>query len=735
MILMQRPARPGRFVTGAFVVVAAVALAMPGRVFAQSSTIAGTVRSADNAPVSGAQVVVLSQPSVAPVTTDDSGHFSIANVTLPVELEVSARGFETARRTAAGGTIDIVLAPASVTQSIVVTADRDAAWRDPATGTTVLSRADLDQIPSVTTDEALRVVSGFSLFRRSSSRAANPTTQGVTLRGLSASGSSRGLVMLDGVPLNDGFGGWVTWTRVPTDAIARIDVDRGAEGEAVGTDALGGVVRLVTPADNVTAISLGGEGGTPGVGGLDLGIGGRIGRAAGFGAASWFRTDGTIPMAPESRGPVDQPTDARWANLYGRLEFGDDNQRLTFTGWGGSDDRGNGTVLQRNRMSGGTGAGAYDAAFSHATFAARLSVSPNHFYQTFTAVNAARTAETLTSTQTIDGTTTRGVVEAGRDIPRGHLLASMVISRSRADFNEVKPATATTQSLRDDSEAIGLQAGAAPMTRLTLAGGIRHEWRAAPTMADSRDQATVGRASATFELSRATFLRGSIGTSHRWPTLNELVRNFQVGNVLTRANPNLKPEQAKSADVAFGASGRNWQASIGGFWTVVDDAVANVTISSGAIITRERENAGDAHAKGLELEFEVHPVQALRLRASGAFSDATFRNSEEPALEGNRLPQIPRAAGSLTADWSLPHGTMASLLWHGTSPQFDDDRNQFLLQSASQFDLQVAGRLSNFRWQLVLENALDNRVEVGRTPLVTIAPGREVRVGLTWFAR
>ena len=61
----------------------------------------------------------------------------------------------------------------------------------------------------------------------------NPTTHGVTMRGLSASGSSRGLVLLDGVPLNDGFGGWVTWTRLPPDAISRVDVDRGAEGEAV----------------------------------------------------------------------------------------------------------------------------------------------------------------------------------------------------------------------------------------------------------------------------------------------------------------------------------------------------------------------------------------------------------------------------------------------------------------------------------------------------------------------
>jgi outer membrane receptor protein involved in Fe transport len=369
------------------------------------------------------------------------------------------------------------------------------------------------------------------------------------------------------------------------------------------------------------------------------------------------------------------------------------------------------------------------------TFAARLSVSPNRFYQTFTTVNAARTSEVLTSAQTTDGTTTRGVVEVGRDVPRGHLLATAVLTRARVDFSDARTAGTTTQDLRDDSEAVGLQAGVAPATRLSLAAGIRHEWRAAPTMANDRDQATVGRASATYQLSPNAFLRGSVASSHRWPTLNELVRNFQVGNVLTRANANLLPERAKSADVAVGLTGAKWLVSAGGFWTVVDDAIANVTISTGALITRQRQNAGDAHSKGFELDFEVRPVASLRVRASGAFADATFRNSTEPALEGNRLPQVPRAAGSLTVDWMLPHGTTASMLWRGTSTQFDDDRNQFLLASASQFDLQVMGRIRRVRWEAVLENALDNRIETGRTPLVTIAPGRAFRAGLTWFVR
>src|ERR1700743_3513204 len=61
-------------------------------------------------------------------------------------------------------------------------------------------------------DDALTSVPGFSLFRRTSSLGANPTTQGVSLRGIAGSGASRSLGTLDGVPQNDPFGGWVIWT-------------------------------------------------------------------------------------------------------------------------------------------------------------------------------------------------------------------------------------------------------------------------------------------------------------------------------------------------------------------------------------------------------------------------------------------------------------------------------------------------------------------------------------------
>ena len=91
-------------------------------------------------------------------------------------------------------------------------------------------------------DDVLRQIPTFSLFRRTSSLASHPTTQGVSLRGIGPSGVSRTLVLLDGVPFNDPFGGWVYWSRVPLERADRIEVVDSSSSSLYGNYAMGGVI-------------------------------------------------------------------------------------------------------------------------------------------------------------------------------------------------------------------------------------------------------------------------------------------------------------------------------------------------------------------------------------------------------------------------------------------------------------------------------------------------------------
>jgi outer membrane cobalamin receptor len=705
-----------------------LSLALAGNVSAQTGALSGVVRTATGTPIAGARVVDRQVEGAEAVVADTWGGFRIPAVTFPVVIEVSAPGYLTLQTAVASSPVEVVLSPSHVQQSVVVEAGGARAYLPAARS---LDRNDLDALPAVTPDEALRAVSGFSLFRRSPARASNPTTHGVTMRGLSASGASRALVLLDGVPLNDGFGGWVTWTRVPMLALDGIDIDRGAAGDTFGSDALGGVFRLKA-GSAAPGVRAGIEGGSSSQASLDLAADHRAGRVSLFGATSFYRTDGVIPLEPASRGPVDQRADAEWFNGLGKAAANTPAGRLIVSGWGGRDDRGNGTVVQRNRMSGGTAAASFvrTSAAQHVAF--RASVSPNSFDQTFSAVAAGRATETLTSTQAIESNIARVVGEVSRTLTRGVVIARAQLSRATADFVNIRAAGTVGLSLRDDAEAVSVHAGVTPTGQVSIGGGVRHEWRAAPGDADGRDRATIGQAAVSWQPSTAVTARASVATSHRWPTLNELVRNFQVGAVLTLANPDLEPERARSADASVTVSGRGWTASGTLFHTVVTNAISNVTLTP---TRRQRRNAGDARAVGLELEAGVRPVDALRLRVSATVTDAEFRDSVEPILEGNQLPQVPRASFAIAVDALLKHGIRASGLLRATSSQFDDDRNTFELAPATAMDLQLAGRMSRFGWHVTLENAFDSRIEVGRTPLVTLAPGRSVRAGLTVFLR
>ena len=165
----------------------------------------------------------------------------------------------------------------------------------------------------MTLDDALKVVPGFTLFRRTSSRVSNPTAQGITLRGLGGTGSSRSLVLADGVPLNDAFGGWVYWDKVPQVAIDRIEVERGSGSDLYGADAIGGVVQILTLRPERPSARALVEGGGLGTGRVSLFGGGRTRGWSYSAGGEWFTTDGYVTVAEDQRqtagikgaGPID----------------------------------------------------------------------------------------------------------------------------------------------------------------------------------------------------------------------------------------------------------------------------------------------------------------------------------------------------------------------------------------------------------------------------------------------
>src|SRR5205807_5887961 len=212
---------------------------------AGSHPVSGTVRDQSGAVAVGAKVTLAGNGFQKSVVTDQDGGFLFQAVpATELTVSVNAASFAPFKKTLGPQehTVEVALQPRAFAQEVNVTANRsEAILSETAESVSVLPREEIAATAATTVDDVLRQVPGFTLFRRSGSRTANPTTQGVSLRGIGASGASRALVTEDGIPLNDPFGGWVYWGHLPREAIGSVEVLRGGASSLYGSDALGGV--------------------------------------------------------------------------------------------------------------------------------------------------------------------------------------------------------------------------------------------------------------------------------------------------------------------------------------------------------------------------------------------------------------------------------------------------------------------------------------------------------------
>jgi TonB-dependent Receptor Plug Domain/Carboxypeptidase regulatory-like domain len=214
------------------------------------SVISGKIEDSSGAAIQGAQIEFRTEEGVIVASSDEQGQFRLAGSgksgTLTVRFPGMAPATREIRARASTEHLQIVLAPAADLQRIEVRGDTTDLIPAVPTSQYNISAEAVDQSGSLPLDDVLRQVPGFSTFRRSSSFFANPTSQGVSLRGVGASATSRSLVLLDGIPLNDPFGAWVYWARIPREAIASMEVSNGGASDLYGGGALGGVVNLRT---------------------------------------------------------------------------------------------------------------------------------------------------------------------------------------------------------------------------------------------------------------------------------------------------------------------------------------------------------------------------------------------------------------------------------------------------------------------------------------------------------
>jgi outer membrane receptor protein involved in Fe transport len=575
--------------------------------------------------------------------------------------------------------------------TITVTATRtETRVADTPASVVILSRETLAQTAAPTLDDALRQVAGFTLFRRSGSRVANPTTQGVSLRGVGASGASRALVLDDGVPLNDPFGSWVYWGRVPRVAIERVEVLRGGASDLYGSTAMGGVVQFVRRTSS--GLSIDASGGSQGTGDASAFIGGAFGNIA----IDLLHTNGYVLVRSSQRGAVDVEADSQHASIDATLRHEGAFLRASYY----DESRNNGTPLQVND----TTTRQLAAGFTRGALALRGYASDQDYFQTFSAIAADRNSERLTNEQDIDARGAGGSAQYTRMFGRRHVVVGGTDVR---DANAIEREQLGGGAYVEDLFSVA--------SNLTVTAGLRADWwRSEGGVRESQLNPRI-----------AVLWRGfsaSAYTAFRAPTLNELYRGFRVGNVNTLPNASLRAENLTGLEL--GARARNARVTL--FWTNIEDTIANVTLSTTpALITRQRQNLGATRSIGGELDAEWKLGADWRASAGLLFVDATVRDGE---LRGKRVPQVPREQATAQLSW---RGIGAQVRW--SAMQFDDDRNDLPLRGYFVADLFGSHPIARgLEVTLAIENLFDEEIESSATPVVTLGQPRAVRVGLRY---
>jgi outer membrane receptor protein involved in Fe transport len=618
-------------------------------------------------------------------------------------------------------------------------------------------------------DDSLEQVPGLSLFRRSTSLNANPTTQGVSLRSIAPSGAGRALVLLDGVPVNDPFGGWVIWSALPWEDLSGAQILRGAGTGPYGAGALTGTIML-DERDSRSGISVAdAEAGSLDSFRVGLSGGASIDDVDVFGHLAGERSNGWIPVDSDHRGAADDHLwlDSASGSLRAQTEFGS----VTTTARMGFYDeaRGAGLVGAEAKAHGVTASLTFKSPpdADDLGWRVQLWMIQSGFSNTSVSVPASRAFTTPANDQYATPALGYGMNasllksdsgpfawEIGGDARVSEGESRELFRFVAGDFRNNRRSGGMLTiaglygELSFDSGPWLFTAGARADYWATSQGHLVEKLRSTGAITKDQDYAgrngTVpdGRLGLRRALGDESYLRAAAYSGFRPATLNELYRPFRVGNDMTNANAALTPEKLFGAELGAGGDYNGFSWNVTGFWNRLQKAIANVTCNvppfacvgtppAGGVL-RQRMNAGDIDALGVEGDVSAGLTNSLSLRGAFSLTDARFVSGQ---LDGKRPAQAPRVTVTGGVSWQAMDELAldGDLRWE--SSRFEDDLNSLRLGAALELDARATWKVSD-AWAayLAVDNALDAKIATGETAdhIISFASPRVFRVGLIY---
>jgi outer membrane receptor protein involved in Fe transport len=638
----------------------------------------------------------------------------------------------------------------------------------------VLDGKDIKTEPSGSVAGALSSLAEVGLSGRADILGSLPQGEFLSLRGVGAGGPGA-CVLLDGVPFNDPFGGWVPWAEEPREGLARVEVVPGGGATAWGPGALGGVVQFFTlpPRGELTlkpgSLTEGGPVDPALTKQVVVGTGEIAAEAGGFGTRSLefvaaqptnggvlqvlggdFSTDGYSVVSPAQRGPIDDAAwnrhewlEARWRQLLGKRVV------LTATVRASRESHGDGTPYQQGSTSGSFASVALASQPSAGfTWNGVAYVQNGQSAGTFSAVNAARSAETPVLNQFAEPETSFGAAwngawrEAGGSSTSAGVDYHFVRGEAREDFSFVngtftRELTAGGEQgdlgafvLRDQSVAWGLRAvfgvrldawddSGGHQTETDLASGslLGSDRFAADSGAEfSPSVGLVWQPEGDLRM----HVNGQQAFSR--PTLAELYQPCGHDAIVTEPNAGLQTERNTSVEagaeytIHLGAdrskknsntyyrppllASGNVVVAATVFSNELRDAIGNLNLTPGTggypifgalpagYVAQQLINLDRSRIQGVTGSVQWSPNSAFSAYAFVVFDDPTIdRVGIAPGLVGKQIAGVSRRSCAVSVRWRASERLTVRASMRALGPNFVDDENTLRLGDAVVADL------------------------------------------------
>jgi outer membrane cobalamin receptor len=601
-------------------------------------------------------------------------------------------------------------------ESVVVTATRsERSISEIPESVSVVSAQAIADTPGEALDDILRRSASVDLPNATSYQL-HPTADNISMRGL---GGIRALVLLDGVPMNDPFFGYLQWSRVPLELVKQVEIVRGGGATLWGNYAMGGVINIRTREPTADELSLEGSDGSfntyraNAFGSYLLSDTARVALSAGRN-----HTDGFMQIGPDVRGPVDVPTEFTSNNAAFRgsvdltsslkasahVDYFDNDQTLQ-------------TRLSHNAQHTWNYAGSLQQDL---TKDAELTLTAFGSDSTFTTDNTGG-FDGIPENQAefLENVHRTPVKDVGVSLVWSHAINwgwlrsySMGTDYHRIageDISDIFDETGTrvrTDIGRGKQRFWGgfVQASIKPVEPLEILASLRYQsfhnfdaFDGTPgglgNAPSSSETSTDPRVSVRYSLTNTFALRAAYYKAFRAPTLDNLYRAFSVPFGIFYANPELVPETLKGGEVGFDVHVSRLRTQVTAYTNSIDNLITSRTLQfgelpSGFFFGTRNINAGKARSRGIEFETQMDIATGWTAGVAYTFADSRITSNALDLVSVDRqIADVPQNRGSVSVTYESPFGLRITPQFRWLQSSYGDNDHTFPVDAQHIVDL------------------------------------------------